>query len=76
MAAEPHFSEQGVRAGLGAAVFVPLADSFPGMASGGAVADFDRDGTFSEVTAASGTGLDANGMGNAVGDFDGDGRLD
>ena len=81
-------------------MFVPLADSFPGMASGGAVADFDRygwqdlffvsgsgagpdrlyinnrDGTFSEVTAASGTGLDANGMGSAVGDFDGDGRLD
>ena len=33
-----------MRAGLGAAVFVPLPDSFPGMASGGAVADFDRDG--------------------------------
>ena len=36
----------------------------------------DRDGTFSEITATSGTGLDANGMGSAVGDFDGDGRLD
>ena len=36
----------------------------------------DRDGTFSEVTAAAGTGLDANGMGSTVADFDGDGRLD
>ena len=34
------------------------------------------DGTFSDVTAASGTGLDANGMGSAVADFDGDGHLD
>ena len=36
----------------------------------------DGDGSFSEVTAASGTSLDAIGMGSTVGDFDGDGRLD
>ena len=36
----------------------------------------DRDGTFTEVSAAAGTGLDANGMGSTVADFDGDGRLD
>jgi hypothetical protein len=34
------------------------------------------DGTFSDATAESGTGLDANGMGQTVGDFDGNGRLD
>jgi len=33
-------------------------------------------GTFSNFTAQSGTGLDSNGMGSAVGDFDHDGRLD
>ena len=42
--AEPRFSEQGQAAGLGAAVFVPLPDSLPEMASGGVVADFDGDG--------------------------------
>lgn len=35
-----------------------------------------RDGTFIDRTAASGTGLDENGMGQALGDFDRDGRLD
>ncbi len=47
-------------------------------------ADFDTshylvnngNGTFTDMTAASGTGLDANGMGHAVGDFDGNGLLD
>ncbi|MEQ8850694.1 MAG: FG-GAP-like repeat-containing protein [Phycisphaerales bacterium] len=34
------------------------------------------DGTFTEATEASGTGLDANGMGTTIGDFDLDGRLD
>lgn len=34
------------------------------------------DGTFTDVTVASGTGLDENGMGQCVGDFDRDGRLD
>ena len=33
-------------------------------------------GTFSNFTGPSGTGLDSNGMGNAYGDFDNDGRLD
>lgn len=33
-------------------------------------------GTFSNFTAGSGTGLDSNGMGNTYGDFDNDGRLD
>ena len=33
-------------------------------------------GTFSDLTPVSGTGLDANGMGNAVGDLDNDGLLD
>lgn len=33
-------------------------------------------GTFSNFTAGSGTGLDSNGMGNTFGDFDNDGRLD
>lgn len=36
----------------------------------------NRDGTFTDITAASGTGLDQNGMGQCVGDFDRDGRLD
>ena len=36
----------------------------------------NRDGTFTDVTAASGTGLDLNGMGSAVGDFNNDGRID
>ena len=34
------------------------------------------DGSFADATAASGTGLDANGMGHVTGDFDNDGRLD
>ena len=34
------------------------------------------DGSFGDATAASGTGLDANGMGQVTGDFDNDGRLD
>ncbi|MCA9290298.1 MAG: CRTAC1 family protein [Phycisphaerales bacterium] len=34
------------------------------------------DGTFSDETASSGTGLDENGMGQTVGDFDNDGRPD
>ncbi|MCA9285534.1 MAG: VCBS repeat-containing protein [Phycisphaerales bacterium] len=34
------------------------------------------DGTFADATAASGTGLDGNGMGQCVADFDGDGRPD
>lgn len=34
------------------------------------------DGTFSDETASSGTGLDANGMGSAVGDVNGDGLMD
>ncbi|MFQ5423254.1 MAG: CRTAC1 family protein [Phycisphaerae bacterium] len=34
------------------------------------------DGTFTDSTTASGTGLDGNGMGQTVGDFNGDGRLD
>ncbi|MEX0876148.1 MAG: CRTAC1 family protein [Phycisphaerales bacterium] len=34
------------------------------------------DGTFTDQTASSGTGLDSNGMGNTFGDYDGDGRLD
>jgi hypothetical protein len=33
-------------------------------------------GVFADFTAASGTGLDSNGMGNAYGDFDNDGRWD
>ena len=33
-------------------------------------------GTFSDLTAVSGTGLDANGMGTAVGDLDNDGLFD
>ena len=36
----------------------------------------NRDGTFTDVTAASGSGLDAFGMGQAIADLDGDGRLD
>jgi hypothetical protein len=36
----------------------------------------NRDGTFSDRTATSGTGLDGNGMGQAVLDFNGDGLLD
>ncbi len=34
------------------------------------------DGTFTDQTGGSGTGLDENGMGQTVGDFDNDGRLD
>lgn len=33
-------------------------------------------GSFLDQTVASGTGLDANGMGNTIGDYNGDGRLD
>jgi hypothetical protein len=36
----------------------------------------DGDGTFTDETVDSGTGLDGNGMGSTIGDFDGDGRLD
>ena len=43
-AADLRFSERGEAAGLGDAVFTPLDDALPGMASGGAVADFDGDG--------------------------------
>jgi hypothetical protein len=32
--------------------------------------------SFTDITVASGTGLDENGMGHCVGDFDNDGRLD
>ncbi len=34
------------------------------------------DGTFTDQTAASGTGLDSNGMGNTFGDYNNDGLLD
>ncbi|MCA9284963.1 MAG: CRTAC1 family protein [Phycisphaerales bacterium] len=34
------------------------------------------DGTFTDLTAASGTNLEKNGMGQTLGDFDGDGDLD
>src|SRR5262249_32419493 len=33
-------------------------------------------GTFSDMTAASGTGIEENGMGHTLGDFNNDGRLD
>jgi hypothetical protein len=36
----------------------------------------NRDGTFTDITAASGTGIDDNGMGQTVGDLDNDGDLD
>ncbi len=36
----------------------------------------DADGTFTDMTVPSGTGLDDNGMGQAVGDFNHDGRFD
>ncbi len=36
----------------------------------------NRDGTFTDITAASGTGLDENGMGVTRGDFDNDGLVD
>ena len=36
----------------------------------------NTDGTFSNATAASGTGLDSNGMGNTYADFDNDGDFD
>ena len=36
----------------------------------------NRNGTFSDLTQQSGTGLDANGMGSAVADFNNDGLLD
>ena len=36
----------------------------------------NADGTFTNITATSGTGLDDNGMGQCVGDFNNDGRLD
>lgn len=36
----------------------------------------DRDGTFTEFTRESGTGLDTTGMGSALGDWNGDGLLD
>lgn len=36
----------------------------------------NADGTFTDVTDTSGTGLDENGMGQAVADFDNDGLLD
>ena len=36
----------------------------------------NRDGTFTDVTAAAGVGTDENGMGSVVRDVDGDGRPD
>ncbi|MCA9286648.1 MAG: VCBS repeat-containing protein [Phycisphaerales bacterium] len=36
----------------------------------------NKNGTFTNITTASGTGLDDNGMGSTVGDLDGDGALD
>ena len=36
----------------------------------------NRDGTFTDVTIESGTGLDDNGMGHCIGDFNNDGLLD
>jgi len=36
----------------------------------------NTDGTFTDITAASGTGQDENGMGQTVGDYNGDGLLD
>lgn len=36
----------------------------------------DADGTFSNITASAGTGLDLNGMGSAAGDFNDDGFMD
>jgi len=36
----------------------------------------NKNGTFTNIAAESGTGLDANGMGQTVGDFNGDGRFD
>ncbi len=36
----------------------------------------NADGTFADVTAASGTALDENGMGSIIGDFNGDGLFD
>jgi hypothetical protein len=33
-------------------------------------------GTFTDITATTGTGLEENGMGQTIGDFNGDGRLD
>ena len=36
----------------------------------------NRDGTFRDATAGSGTALEGNGMGNVVADLDNDGRLD
>ncbi len=36
----------------------------------------NTDGTFTDFTTLSGTGLDGNGMGHAIGDFDGNGLLD
>lgn len=36
----------------------------------------NTDGTFSDITASAGVGLDSNGMGSAVGDFNDDGFVD
>ncbi len=36
----------------------------------------NTDGTFSDLTASAGVGLDSNGMGNATGDFNNDGLID
>jgi hypothetical protein len=36
----------------------------------------NTDGTFSDITGSTGTGLDSNGMGQTVADFDNDGRFD
>lgn len=83
------FTEVGARAGVAddrviafAAQFVDLnGDRYPELIVAG---DFgssryyrnEGDGTFTDLTFASGTGREANGMGSAVADLNGDGRPD